>query len=296
MSENSGKQRNRWKTQERAGKRRKASRETRRQRPERGGGSGPPFGKGTAAQRPEEIAGANIEHRIPPCQDPGTFFSVFYEKNSDFWYTFAKTNQQVDHLWTMATVTRIAAVSYLDTIPFLYGIAHAADLRAELLLSDLSSTIRDFRDRRADIALVPVHVVPSLGDARIITEYCIAALSPVMIEALAACEPDAEICRCFVGGDAPLAPLLASGEPFAYAVWVAHADTDTETVEALQHALTAGLEHTYEAVVEYGYADKPYDAYGYLTRIDYVFDNQKHQALEKFWNAGLKTAPRANPG
>ena len=35
----------------------------------------------------------------------------------------------------MVIVPRIAAVSYLNTIPFIYGIGHEGNLRAELLLS-----------------------------------------------------------------------------------------------------------------------------------------------------------------
>ena len=35
----------------------------------------------------------------------------------------------------MVIVPRIAAVSYLNTIPFIYGIEHEGNLRAELLLS-----------------------------------------------------------------------------------------------------------------------------------------------------------------
>lgn len=196
----------------------------------------------------------------------------------------------------MATVTRIAAVSYLDTIPFLYGVAHAAELRAELLSSDLSSVIDRFRRGEADFALVPAHVVPSLAGARLATDYCVAAPSPMMIRILAECEPEADMLGCFYGDEAPLAPLLASDGPFAYAVWVTRADVDPEVEERFGLALTEGLERIYEAVVEYGYADRPYDAYGYLTRLDYVFGIEKRRALEKFWNEGLKTAPRANPG
>lgn len=196
----------------------------------------------------------------------------------------------------MATVLRIAAVSYLDTIPFLYGIEHALELRAELSLSDFSASIEEFRTRKADIALVPAHVVPSLDGARIVTDYCLGAPSPVLVEALAACEPDADILRYFTAEGAPLAPLLAAKHPFAYAVWVARAETDPALVEALQHALTYGLEHTYEAIVAAGYDDRPYDAYAYLTQTDPLFDEQKSRTLRKVWDAGLKTAPRDNPG
>ncbi len=86
-------------------------------------------------------------------------------------------------------------------------------------------------------------------------------------------------------------------QPFAFAVWVARKGTDPGQTEALRQALTFGLEHTYEAVLDGGWADKPCDAYGHLTRrIDYIFDRQKHKALQKFWDSGIKVAPRANPG
>lgn len=86
-------------------------------------------------------------------------------------------------------------------------------------------------------------------------------------------------------------------QPFAFALWVARKGADKAQTEALQRALTFGLEHTYEAVLDGGWADKPYDAYGHLTRqIDYIFDLQKHKALQKFWDSGIKVAPRANPG
>lgn len=196
----------------------------------------------------------------------------------------------------MATVPRIAAVSYLDTIPFLYGVRHAAERHAEVLLSDFPQAIDRLRRSEADAALVPVHAVPTLPGARIITGYCIAAPSPLLIEALGACDPHADILRYFTSEEAPLAALMAAGDPFAYAVWVAREDADPAVEELLEHALTYGLEHSYEAVVEAGYADKPYDAYGYLTQVDFLFDLEKRRALEKFWAAGLKTAPHANPG
>ena len=73
--------------------------------------------------------------------------------------------------------------------------------------------------------------------------------------------------------------------PFAFAVWVARKGTPYEVIESLQHALTFGLEHTYEAILEAGFDKKPYDAYEYLTRnIAYIFANQKRRApcLDQF--------------
>ena len=81
-----------------------------------------------------------------------------------------------------------------------------------------------------------------------------------------------------------------------FAVWAAHADTDPDAVETLQHALTYGLEHGYEAILESAFAADPGRAYAELAHFDYIFDNQKDKALKKFWNSGLKAVPRANPG
>jgi chorismate dehydratase len=84
--------------------------------------------------------------------------------------------------------------------------------------------------------------------------------------------------------------------PFVFAVWVARESVAPEVLDALEESLTWGLERTWEAIVEYGYDHLPY-AYDYLTvNMDYLFDAQKRKALGKFWNDGLKTTLRINPG
>ena len=49
----------------------------------------------------------------------------------------------------MALIPRIAAVSYLNTIPFIYGIRHAGNLRAELLLTPPALCASNFIDGNA---------------------------------------------------------------------------------------------------------------------------------------------------
>jgi chorismate dehydratase len=89
----------------------------------------------------------------------------------------------------------------------------------------------------------------------------------------------------------------ATSLPFAFAVWVARKGVPYEVTDALCEALTLGVEHTYEAILHYGFDQKPYDAYDYLTRnIDFLFDHEKHIALQKFWDSGIKISPRVNPG
>lgn len=256
----------------------------------------------------------------------------------------------------MAVVPKIAAVSYLNTIPFVYGIEHEGNFRANLTLAPPAECARLYQEGEVDIALLPAAVVPQLKSTEIITDYCIGAVRAVRTVALMCnCELQ-NIRRIFLDahsrtsvqlvgylakkvwkiepewcaldsydnlaasaaeGDAFLligdkvfdhegefthtfdlaeAWQKATGLPFCFAVWVARKGTPYSVIDSLQHALTYGIEHTYEAILEYGYGEKEY-AYEYLTEnIDFLFDEQKHKALQKFWNSGIKVEPRANPG
>ena len=84
--------------------------------------------------------------------------------------------------------------------------------------------------------------------------------------------------------------------PFTFAVWVARKGVAYEVRDELQAAFTYGMEHIYEAILESDYAERKY-AYEYLTEnIDFLFDIQKHNALKKFWDYGIKIEPKVNPG
>ena len=76
----------------------------------------------------------------------------------------------------MAVNAKITAVSYLNTIPFIYGLRHHANLGAELLLAPPATCYQKFLEGEADIALMPAAMVPSLPDAEVITDYCIGAI------------------------------------------------------------------------------------------------------------------------
>ncbi len=256
----------------------------------------------------------------------------------------------------MVIVPRIAVVPQEVATPFLYGVRREGNLDAELLLSDPSETIRLFSAHEADIALIPTTALPSLPEARIITEYCIGASgavgSPLLVSNTPAeqirrvflriesdptaaqlcawaCEkhwkitpdyfewPDREQIRHAEPGDAFLLTgdaieacdhgcthawdlsaewKKAMRQPFVFALWVAHKEVSPELVEQLQHALTFGLEHGYEALLEAAADTDPVATYERLSHYDYIFDNQKNKALQKFWDLGLKVAPRINPG
>ncbi len=78
-------------------------------------------------------------------------------------------------------VINVAAVSYLNTIPFLYGLRHSEELSAGLVLSPPSGCTAAFDAREADVALVPVGGLPLIKDPDfdVVTSWCIGADGPV---------------------------------------------------------------------------------------------------------------------
>ena len=255
----------------------------------------------------------------------------------------------------MAVNTKIIAVSYLNTIPFIYGLRHHSNLGADLLLAPPATCYQNFVEGKADIALMPAAMVPSLADAEIVTDYCIGAVGKVRTVVVVSNSPIAQVRRIFLDAHSKTSvqlcgylaknlwkiepewhamedySLLDSAEqgdaflligdkvfdnegrfaysydlaeewhkatkmPFTFAVWVARKGLSYEVRDELQAAFTYGMEHIYEAILESGYAEREY-AYEYLTEnIDFLFDIQKHNALKKFWDYGLKVTPKVNPG
>ena len=255
----------------------------------------------------------------------------------------------------MVTTPTIAAVSYLNTIPFIYGIKHEGNLRADLLLAPPAGCYQNYIEGKADIALMPSAVVPTLKSTNIITDYCIGSSGKVRTVELFSNVPVHQIKRIFLDAHSrtsvqllgylaanvwhiqpewyelvdytqvayaePTDGFLLIGDkvfdnegkfaytydlaeewgkatklPFTFAVWVARKGAAYEVRDELQAAFTYGIEHIYEAILESDYAEKEY-AYDYLTRnIDFLFDIQKHNALKKFWDYGLKIEPKVNPG
>ncbi len=71
---------------------------------------------------------------------------------------------------------RITAVSYLNTKPFLYGIfKHPISEQISLELNIPSVCAQKLRTGEADLALVPVAIIPELDRPKIVSNYCIGA-------------------------------------------------------------------------------------------------------------------------
>ena len=255
----------------------------------------------------------------------------------------------------MAITPKITAVSYLNTIPFVYGLEHADNLRADLLLAPPADCAKNYIEGKADIALLPAAVVPDLRDTNIITDYCIGAVGAVRTVTVMSDTPiervrriwldphsrtSVQLCGYLAKHKWRIAPewlnmsdytvtaehkegdaYLLIGDkvfdyegmfrytydlaiewrettklPFAFAVWVARKGVSYEVTDELQRALTFGVEHVWEAVAASKYMgnDGGITAYDYLTRnIDFILDEEKHRALKKFWDAGIRIVPRS---
>ncbi len=89
---------------------------------------------------------------------------------------------------------KISAVSYTNTYPFIYGIEHSHIINHIELTKDIPSVCaQKLLDKKVDLGLVPVAIIPELIHSEIISEYCIGASGAVRSVILASFKPMNEI-------------------------------------------------------------------------------------------------------
>jgi len=94
---------------------------------------------------------------------------------------------------------RLSAVSYLNTKPFLYGLLrHPVSARLEMDTAIPSECARRLVAGEADLALVPVAVLPSLPEYHLLSDYCIGTVGPVKTVCIYADRPIAELDAIFL--------------------------------------------------------------------------------------------------
>ncbi len=76
---------------------------------------------------------------------------------------------------------KVAAVSYLNTIPFLYGLEKDDKLASQIdLYLEYPAKCADLlKSGAVDLALIPVAEIPNIPNAEIIGDYCIGAIGKV---------------------------------------------------------------------------------------------------------------------
>lgn len=88
----------------------------------------------------------------------------------------------------------VAAVSYLNTKPLLYGIEHSDIMKdVEIVLDYPSQLAQMLRDDKIDMALLPVAAIPGIAGAHIVSDYGIASDGHVVSVAIFSQVPMEEI-------------------------------------------------------------------------------------------------------
>jgi len=97
---------------------------------------------------------------------------------------------------------KISAISYLNTVPFVYGIQHHMEFRDYILDFDVPSTCAEkLIHNTTDLGIVPVATIPDIPHANIITNYCIGAVNAVKTVVLASQRPLKEIRTLYLDPD-----------------------------------------------------------------------------------------------
>ena len=77
-------------------------------------------------------------------------------------------------------MVRIAAINYLNTIPFIYGLeARMAPGAIAMQFCTPSESAALLRDDRADVGIMPVGAISDLSDPHVISDYCIGSTGKV---------------------------------------------------------------------------------------------------------------------
>lgn len=104
---------------------------------------------------------------------------------------------------------KITAVSYLNTIPFVYGMRHALEAEMfELSLDVPSLCAKKMIEGKADIGLVPVGALSLLDDSYRLLDYCLAADGEVSSVLLVSKVPLNEIKKVHLDTDSRTSVLL----------------------------------------------------------------------------------------
>jgi chorismate dehydratase len=99
----------------------------------------------------------------------------------------------------MTPATRIGAVSYLNTKPLLYGIERSNLLLPDQLKLDYPANLASMlRGNLIDAALLPVAAIPSIANARIISNYGIASDGDVVSVAIFSQVPIEEVTSVYL--------------------------------------------------------------------------------------------------
>lgn len=106
-------------------------------------------------------------------------------------------------------MVRIAAIKYLNTIPFIYGLeACMAPGTIAMQFCTPAESAQLLREDRADVGIMPVGAIPELADPHIIADYCIGATGPVASVLVCSGRPIGEVDEIRLDVDSRTSVLL----------------------------------------------------------------------------------------
>ncbi|MHC1778879.1 MAG: menaquinone biosynthetic enzyme MqnA/MqnD family protein [Bacteroidales bacterium] len=105
---------------------------------------------------------------------------------------------------------RVSAISYLNTIPFVYGLMnHPVSEKIELTLSTPERSAKDLLDGKIDVGIVPSVIIPGIGVENIISDYCIGATGKVASVLLCSGKPVEEVERVWLDSESKTSVILS---------------------------------------------------------------------------------------
>ena len=106
-------------------------------------------------------------------------------------------------------MVRIAAINYLNTIPFLYGLeARMApgEIAMQYCTPAVSASL--LREDKADVGIMPVGALSDLKDPHIVSDFCIGATGPVASVLVVSGRPIEEVGEILLDVDSRTSVLL----------------------------------------------------------------------------------------
>ncbi len=105
---------------------------------------------------------------------------------------------------------RVSVISYLNTIPFVYGILnHSVSGLIKLNYSTPAKAANDLLEGKTDIGIIPSAVIPSLEKGQIVSDYCIGATGNVASVLLCSAVPLEQIKRVYLDSESRTSVLLS---------------------------------------------------------------------------------------
>jgi chorismate dehydratase len=146
---------------------------------------------------------------------------------------------------TCMNTIRISAVSYLNTLPFVYGILESGMLENVRLSLDVPSVCAaKLKSGEADIALVPSGAIPDFTSAQYVSDYCIGAVNRVRTVLLLSRVPLDAIRSVYLDFDSRtsvvLVKLLARHFWNISPQWIELHPGEAETVPGLETVVAIG--------------------------------------------------------